>query len=100
MLGVMLDQQEPHGLRYEVVNAGVSGLNSELALRRLRSKVIDLDPDVVTIYIGWNDLMKVDPLSQGNAQAHLLSSPAQPLDPEDRSREPDGAICELPAVRL
>ncbi len=68
MLGVMLDQQEPHGVRYEVVNAGVSGLNSELALRRLRSKVTGLDPDVVTIYIGWNDLMKVDPLSQGEVK--------------------------------
>jgi lysophospholipase L1-like esterase len=68
MLGEMLDRQEPRGLRYEVVNAGVSGLNSELALRRLRSKVVALKPDVVTIYIGWNDLMKVDPLSQGGAE--------------------------------
>lgn len=68
MLDLLLDQREQPGLRYEVVNAGIAGLNSELALRRLRSKVLDLEPDVVTIYLGWNDLMKVDPLSQGEAQ--------------------------------
>src|SRR5262245_4943818 len=67
MLDVLLDEREQPGLRYEVVNAGISGLNSELALRRLRSKVLDLEPGVVTIYIGWNDLMKVDPLSQVEA---------------------------------
>jgi lysophospholipase L1-like esterase len=72
ILELMLDQREPHDRRYEVVNAGISGLNSELALRRLRSKVIDLQPDVVTIYIGWNDLMKVDPLSQGEAKEWTL----------------------------
>ncbi len=64
MLEKLLDQREQHERRYEVVNAGISGLNSELALRRLRTKVLGLKPDVVTIYVGWNDLMKVDPLSQ------------------------------------
>ncbi len=52
------------GVRYEVVNAGIAGLSSELALRRLRAKGPLLAPDVVTIYIGWNDLMKFDPTSQ------------------------------------
>lgn len=52
------------GRRYEVVNAGISGLDSELARRRLVSKVLPLEPDVVTIYVGWNDLMKYDPVSQ------------------------------------
>lgn len=49
---------------YEVVNAGIEGLDSELALRRLRSLVLPLEPEVVSIYIGWNDLMKYDPLAQ------------------------------------
>lgn len=65
-LQALLRSQHP-GHRYEVVNAGISGLNSELALRRLRTKVLPLDPDVVTIYIGWNDLMKVDPLAAGGS---------------------------------
>jgi lysophospholipase L1-like esterase len=50
--------------RVEVINAGIEGLNSELALRRLESKVLPLRPDVVTVYVGWNDLMKVNPTSQ------------------------------------
>jgi lysophospholipase L1-like esterase len=52
------------GRRYQVVNAGIEGLNSELALRRLESRVVPLAPDLVTIYIGWNDLMKFDPDGQ------------------------------------
>jgi lysophospholipase L1-like esterase len=54
----------PDGRRYQVVNAGIEGLNSELALRRLESRVVPLAPDLVTIYIGWNDLMKFDPDGQ------------------------------------
>jgi lysophospholipase L1-like esterase len=59
-----LRAQAPSGVRFEVVNAGIEGLNSELALRRLRAKVLPLHPNVVTIYLGWNDLMKYDPNSQ------------------------------------
>ena len=50
--------------RFQVINAGIEGLNSELALRRLVTKVLPLKPDVITIYIGWNDLMKFDPAEQ------------------------------------
>ncbi|HED37018.1 MAG TPA: SGNH/GDSL hydrolase family protein [Ignavibacteria bacterium] len=56
------------GVEYEVVNGGVEGLNSEMALKRLKSKGPGLKPDIVTIYIGWNDLMKFDPTSQGNVK--------------------------------
>ncbi len=69
MLDALLAERERPGLRYEVVNAGISGLNSDLALRRLRSKVLPLEPDLVTIYIGWNDLMKFDPLAQQGGSA-------------------------------
>ena len=50
--------------RYQVINAGIEGLNTELALRRLVTKVIPLKPDIVTVYLGWNDLMKFDPAGQ------------------------------------
>ncbi len=50
--------------RLEVVNAGVEGHDSIMALRRLRHKVLQLKPDIVTVYIGWNDLMKYDPSGQ------------------------------------
>lgn len=64
MLGGLLDESEAPGTRYEVVNAGISGMNSQLALRRLESVGPPLEPDVVTIYVGWNDLMKYDPRAQ------------------------------------
>jgi lysophospholipase L1-like esterase len=50
--------------RYQVINAGIEGLNSELAFRRLVTKVTPLKPDVVTVYLAWNDLMKFDPSGQ------------------------------------
>lgn len=48
----------------QVINAAIEGLNSDLALRRLLTKVIPLRPDIVTVYLGWNDLMKFDPAGQ------------------------------------
>lgn len=53
-----------HTRRYQVVNAGIRGLTTELALGRLVTKVLPLAPDIVTVYLGWNDLMKFDPLGQ------------------------------------
>lgn len=50
-----------HGQRFEVINAGVEGYNSEYALNRLREEILKYQPDMVVIYIGWNDLMKNDP---------------------------------------
>jgi lysophospholipase L1-like esterase len=47
--------------KYEVINAGVEGYNSMYALARLKEDVLQYDPDLVTVYIGWNDLMKVNP---------------------------------------
>lgn len=74
VLGRMLAERDRPGRRYEVVNAGIEGLDSHQALYRLRAKVVDLEPDVVVIYIGWNDLMKFDPLGQsGRGAASALS---------------------------
>ncbi|MFO0701275.1 MAG: SGNH/GDSL hydrolase family protein [Nitrospira sp.] len=46
---------------FEVINAGIEGYNSEYALGRLRDDILQYSPDLVTIYIGWNDLMKQSP---------------------------------------
>ena len=81
LLDARLNLREGPGRRFEVVNAGISGLNSELALRRLRTRVLALDPDVVTLYIGWNDLMKFDPLAQvANGADARMSGIARALD--------------------
>lgn len=47
--------------KFEVINAGIEGYNSHYALGRLRNELVRYSPDMVLIYIGWNDLMKVDP---------------------------------------
>jgi len=49
------------GRRFEVINAGIEGYDSAFALARLRDDVMQYQPDLVTIYIGWNDLMKTRP---------------------------------------
>ena len=64
-LELRLNESGSH--RYQVINAGIEGLNSELALRRLVTKVLPLKPDIITVYIGWNDLMKFDPAGQREA---------------------------------
>jgi len=73
-----LKGREAPGHRFEVINAGIQGLDSGQALRRLESKVLALDPDVVTIYIGWNDLMKYDPL--GQVKETVVSSASRTVD--------------------
>lgn len=46
---------------FEVINAGIEGYDSTLARARLTDEILRYDPDMVTIYIGWNDLMKTSP---------------------------------------
>ena len=43
---------------YEVINAGIEGYDSENALRLLERKLVAYAPDLITVYIGWNDLVK------------------------------------------
>jgi len=71
-------QSGADGRRYQVINAGIEGMNSELALRRLESRVVPLRPDLVTVYIGWNDLMKFDP--DGQVESPRLALIARWLD--------------------
>jgi lysophospholipase L1-like esterase len=58
--------------RFEVINAGIEGYNSEFALERLRDEIVRYRPHMVTIYVGWNDLMKVDPTNPLAAGKHRL----------------------------
>jgi lysophospholipase L1-like esterase len=52
--------------RVEVVNAGISGLDTRQVMRRLDSRVAPLRPDVALVYVGWNDLTRKSPLAQGD----------------------------------
>lgn len=49
------------GKEFEVINAGVEGYHSGFALARLKEDVLQYQPDLVTIYVGWNDFMKANP---------------------------------------
>ena len=55
------------GRKYEVINAGIEGYDSEYALGRIRDDVLKYDPNLVTIYVGWNDLMKMRPSSMSSS---------------------------------
>ena len=59
----LVDRRNGEG-RVEVLNAGVPGYNSFQGLLLLRSKLRDVEPDLVTVRYGWND--------------HLLSAVAGP----------------------
>lgn len=47
--------------KYQVINGGIEGYNSTFALDRIQQEIIKYYPQLVTIYIGWNDLMKTNP---------------------------------------
>jgi lysophospholipase L1-like esterase len=49
------------GPRFEVINAGIEGYNSTFARERIEQELIAYRPRLVLLYVGWNDLMKVDP---------------------------------------
>jgi lysophospholipase L1-like esterase len=69
MLSAMLNARNPNR-RFEVINAGISGYNSEFALARLKDELLSYKPDLVTIYIGWNDLMKTNPANGSATGKH------------------------------
>lgn len=43
--------------RVEVVNAAIPGHSSYQGLRFLKSEAVGYEPDVITVYFGWNDLL-------------------------------------------
>jgi lysophospholipase L1-like esterase len=78
VLGRMLEEKATPGRQYEVVNAGIEGLDSAQTLARLEQKVLSLQPNVLLVYVGWNDLMKFDP--RGQARSDSLASLSRGLD--------------------
>ncbi len=56
--------------RFEVINAGIEGYNSTFALDRIRDELLKYRPHLVIVYIGWNDLMKIDPANAAAVDQH------------------------------
>jgi hypothetical protein len=50
----LLDRNQV-GKRYEVINAGVPGYSSFQGVKLLESEIASYQPDVITVYFGWND---------------------------------------------
>ena len=49
--------------RVEVINSALEGYDSRDVLRLLERELMGYSPDLVTVLIGWNDLIKRDPAS-------------------------------------
>jgi len=60
--------------RVEVLNAGLPGYNSFQGLLLLRTRLRDLEPDLVTVRFGWNDHFL-----SGAGEAAAFREPATPL---------------------
>jgi lysophospholipase L1-like esterase len=73
LLEALLNEGEAQK-RYEVINGAVEGYDSNKALERLR-EALEYQPDIVTIYIGWNDLYNVDPEHESPGRIARLASP-------------------------
>ena len=56
LLQSALDERAPGA--FEVLNAGVIGYTSVHGLRWLEQDLLALEPDVVTVYFGWNDMWR------------------------------------------
>jgi lysophospholipase L1-like esterase len=69
LLQGLLNGGAPAG-RFEVINAGIEGYNSTFALDRIREELLRYRPRLMTIYIGWNDLMKTDPASEARVDEY------------------------------
>ena len=69
----LVDRRQGPG-RVEVLNAGLPGYNSYQGLLLLRTKLRDLEPDLVTVRFGWNDHFL-----SGAGEAEAFREPATPL---------------------
>jgi lysophospholipase L1-like esterase len=58
---------EGRPVKIEYLNAGIEGYNSDFALARIKEELLRYKPQIVTIYIGWNDLMKQSPEAQAES---------------------------------
>jgi len=62
----LFNQKYPN--KVEVINAGVEGYSSDYVLKRLKYDIVQYKPDIITVYVGWNDLYAVNPQSPLNSK--------------------------------
>ena len=64
----LLNESSPG--RFQVVNAGVEGYSLAYARKLFEHRIRRLSPDVVTVYIGWNDIYSLDPFNASALAFH------------------------------
>jgi lysophospholipase L1-like esterase len=52
----LLQAQNSDDHLYRVINAGVPSYDSFQVLRTLENRILDLEPDLIIVMVGWNDL--------------------------------------------
>jgi lysophospholipase L1-like esterase len=62
LLGQILERNAIGYQHYEVINAGVPGWLSDQIALRVRRQIVDFEPDVAILYVGWNDFQAYDPM--------------------------------------
>lgn len=61
LLGIALTRTFPHA-RVEMINAGVSGNDTDAALKRMEKDVLRHTPDLVVVMFGMNDVRSLTPV--------------------------------------
>ncbi|MCK4462825.1 MAG: SGNH/GDSL hydrolase family protein [Candidatus Omnitrophica bacterium] len=49
------------GKEVEIINGGVPGKDSDYWAKKFKKRILSIDPDLILVYIGWNDLR--DPIT-------------------------------------
>lgn len=65
------------GAAVEVLNGAVPSYHVEQVIRRYRERIAPLQPDVVILYLGWNDLRRIAGADESQLPAADLKSPAE-----------------------
>ena len=65
------------GEQVEVLNGAVPSYHSEQVIRRYRERIAPLQPDVVILYLGWNDQRRIAGEDESQAKAVDLKSPVE-----------------------
>ena len=55
ILQKIIDKQEPE-IQIDVINAGIGGSNTTTESKLINERIVDLQPDLIVMYDGWNDL--------------------------------------------
>jgi lysophospholipase L1-like esterase len=71
-LEVVLEERHP-GRAFEVWNLGVPGVNTAYVAKRLEAQVVALEPDLVIVWVGTNNMWNTLEVGEGGAAGGVAS---------------------------